>query len=76
MATNELRELRRMYQQAYNAYMGCVEALSQAGEHGVWPSEETVHSEEKALNALNETRQRFLDALFTHSRRRSGSASS
>ena len=69
IATQELRELRRMYQHAYNAYMSCVEAFSEASDHGVWPQQEVVDREERALNDLNYSRQRLLDALFTHSRR-------
>jgi hypothetical protein len=69
MATKELRDLLAMYQHAYNTYMGCVEALSQATQHGVWPSAGVLGTEERALNELNVRRQALLDALYSHSRR-------
>jgi hypothetical protein len=72
MATKELRELRALYRHAYNTYMSCVEAFSEATEHGVWPSKEAVDREAKALDELNYSRQRLLDALFTHSKHGKG----
>jgi hypothetical protein len=52
--------------------MSCVDAFSEASEHGAWPAQDAVDREEKALNELTYSRQRFLDALFAHSRRPTG----
>jgi hypothetical protein len=38
----------------------------------VWPSKEAVDREAKALDELNYSRQRLLDALFTHSKHGKG----
>jgi hypothetical protein len=66
MASKELRELRHKYKAAYTSYMQCVQALSDASQSGVWPSEEVLKLEEKALNELTALRQSLLDALYAH----------
>jgi hypothetical protein len=70
MATKELRELGHMYRHAYNSYMSFVDAVSEANEHGLWPSKEVLEREEQAMNELNYRRQCLLDALFSHSKER------
>lgn len=74
MATKELRELRHRYKTAYTAYMLGVQALSEASQHGTWPSTAVLELEEKALNELTFVRQALLDALYAHNRKRDGSA--
>jgi hypothetical protein len=66
MSTKDLRELRHKYKSAYTSYMHCVHALSDATEHGVWPSPEIVKLESQALNDLTSLRQALLDALYAH----------
>jgi hypothetical protein len=66
MATKELRVLRHRYKAAYTSYMHCVQALSDASEQGVWPTE-IVKLEADALHDLSATRQALLDALYAHS---------
>ena len=69
MATKELRELRHKYKEAYTAYMSCVSALSEASQHGVWPSAEVLVKEDRALQELNFVRQALLDALYAHTKK-------
>ena len=66
MATDELRELRHLYKEAYTVYMNCVQALSDASRKGEWPSAAVLRGEERALNELNGRRQALLDALYSH----------
>lgn len=66
MATRELRELRHKYKAAYTSYMHCVQALSDACEHGVRPPVHVLRFEEQALNDLTVWRQALLDALHAH----------
>jgi|SRR5688572_17443561 hypothetical protein len=67
MATKELRELRHQYKAAYTTYLGCVQALSDASQDGVWPSAEVLGKEERSLQELTFVRQALLDALYAHS---------
>jgi hypothetical protein len=67
MATKELRELRHKYKAAYTTYMQSVQALSDASQHGTWPSAEVRKLEEQALNELTFVRRALLDALYAHS---------
>jgi hypothetical protein len=67
MATKELRELRHRYKVAYTNYMQCVQALSDACQHGRWPSAAVLQQEEQLLNELTFVRQALLDALYAHS---------
>jgi hypothetical protein len=66
MATKELRDLRHRYKEAYTSYMGCVQALSDASQNGVWPPAEVLGREERAMQELNFLRQALLDALYAH----------
>ena len=66
MATTELRELRHKYKAAYTGYLHCVQALSDASQHGQWPSAEVLRIEAQALQELNALRQALLDALYAH----------
>jgi hypothetical protein len=70
MATKELQALRLGYKAAYTAYMNCVQALSDASQRGVWPSQKVLTTEEKALAELTFARQALLDALFEHHRKK------
>jgi hypothetical protein len=70
MATKDLQKLRHQYKAAYTTYMGCVQALSDASEKGIWPSPEILGAEERALNELTLTRQALLDALYAHAKTR------
>ena len=71
MATKELRELRHNYKAAYTSYMHSVQALSDASQDGVWPTAEVLRLEEQALNDLTHARQALLDALHSHTHKRS-----
>jgi len=66
MATKELRELRHKYKAAYTSYMHSVQALSDAGQNGEWPTAEILKIEEQALHDLTFSRQALLDALYAH----------
>ncbi len=67
MATKELRDLRHRYKTAYTTYMHGVQALSDASQHGVWPSAAVLELEDKALKELTLMRRALLDALYAHS---------
>lgn len=69
MATHELRELRHKYKTAYTSYMQSVQALSDASQHGVWPSAEIRKLEEQVFNELAFLRQALLDVLYIHSKK-------
>lgn len=56
--------------------MHCVQALSDASQQGVWPSQEMLKLEERAINELTVLRQALLDALYAHSVKSAGSGSS
>ena len=71
MATKELSELRHKYKMAYTAYLTCVQALSEASHHGVWPTPDVLKQEETALNELKFTRQALLDGLYAHTHKKS-----
>ena len=73
MANKELRELRHQFKAAYTAYMLSVQALSEASQAGVWPSEEILKAEEQSINELTFVRQALLDALYAHSTKGSSS---
>jgi len=75
MATKELRDLRHKYKAAYTGYMHSVQALSDASQHGVWPSAAVLQLEEKSLSELTFLRQALLDALYAHSQKSSGASS-
>lgn len=66
MATKELRELRHRYKVAYTSYMQCVQALSEASQHGRWPSAAVLQQEEQSLNELTLVRRALLDALYAY----------
>jgi hypothetical protein len=68
MATEELRELRHKYKEAYTTYLTCVQTLSDASQKGVWPAPEALGKEERAYTEMGFARQALLDALYTHSR--------
>ena len=68
MATQELRELRHKFKEAYTTYMSSVQALSDASQNGVWPSPEVLGKEERAHSELSFARQALLDALYTQTR--------
>ena len=70
MATKELQSARHSYKAAFTAYMGCVQALSDASQMGEWPPEEILKAEERALQELTSTRHALLDALAAHTRRK------
>lgn len=72
MATKELRELRHKYKAAYTSYMHSVQALSDASQHGTWPTAAVLQLEEQALNELTFVRQALLDALYAHNVKSSG----
>jgi hypothetical protein len=72
MATKELRELRHQYKAAYTSYMQCVQALSDATQHGIWPSAAVLQLEERSLSDLTFVRQALLDALYAYSVKPSG----
>jgi len=75
MATKELRDLRHKYKTAYTSYMHSVQALSEASQHGLWPTEAVLKLEEQALNELNFLRQALLDALYAYSMKNHGGES-
>ena len=70
MATKELQELRHKYKAAYTVYLSCVQVLSDASQHGVWPSPEVLGKEERAMQELNFQRQALLDALYAHANKK------
>ncbi len=63
MATEELRQLRHRYKEAYTAYMTCVQALSDASQQGVRPEDNAKQNEQKVFNELAFARMLLLDAL-------------
>ena len=69
MATDELRELRHKYKAAYTSYIRCVQELSAASQHGVWPLPQIVKLERDAFADFVARRMELLNALFAHSLR-------